>query len=165
MGQNVYRTVLGLGSNLGNVYDNLNSAIHHMSSYDIRVIKTSHFYKSKAVLTENAPEEWDITYLNGAALCEVTMQPRELLAAIKEIEKNIGREPAAMWAPRIIDIDILCFENLVVVEPDLCIPHKLLLQRDFAIIPLAEVWPEWVHPHAGESANKISESIISCLTP
>ena len=141
--------ILGLGSNLGDREKNLNSAIDLMAERLLVGIKRSSIIQSTPIVPENSPEDWlDKEYLNMAIGGELkaSLTPQEFLKETQKIEKELGRTPSDRWAPRIIDIDILAWGDLVVDEPDLQIPHKELLNRDFALIPLHEIAPEWVHP-------------------
>jgi 2-amino-4-hydroxy-6-hydroxymethyldihydropteridine diphosphokinase len=81
--------------------------------------------------------------VNAAALLETSLEPHALLAALQEIERAIGRVPTHRWGPRAIDLDILAYDDLELAEPDLVIPHPRLLERAFALGPLAEIDPSY----------------------
>lgn len=142
-----FEVILGLGSNVGDRAENLRAAIAELEQY-VENIRKSEVLESAALLPENAPIDWDMPYLNMAIAGKTTLSPRELLSTIKDIEQKLGREKIGHWSPRNIDIDILAFGDLQVDEPDLTIPHKELLNRDFALKPLLELAPDWVHPLA-----------------
>lgn len=146
--------ILGLGSNVGNRRAQLGAAVAGLAEYvgDMRV---SSIYESAALLPEGAPPEWNMNFYNMAVAGMANLSPRELLKAVKQIEKNLGRNKTGHWSPREIDIDILAMGNLIVNEPDLSIPHPELLKRDFALVPLAEIAPGWVHPLAGKTAKDL----------
>jgi 2-amino-4-hydroxy-6-hydroxymethyldihydropteridine diphosphokinase len=147
--------VLGLGSNLGLREEHLRRAVEALGKR-IDNIVCSPVYESRALLPEGAPRSWDMPFLNVAVRGDTALEPRELLVQVKEIEKTLGRAPRGRWGPREIDIDILAYGGYVIAEPALVIPHRELLTRDFALIPLADVAPDWVHPLA-DGGKKASE--------
>lgn len=121
------------------------------------IVAVSSLYRSEAVVLEGADTGPD--YLNAA--CEITtdLAPADLLRFVKEIEHEIGRRPAARWAPRVIDIDILLYGDEVVATPDLSVPHALLAERNFVLVPLAELAPGATHPVLGKMIGELAEDI------
>ncbi len=87
-------------------------------------------------------------YINACVLVATSLGPRELLAHILSIERAFGRDRSReqRWGPRILDLDMIAFEDQVIEEPGLHVPHPRMHERVFVLAPLAEVWPEWVHP-------------------
>jgi 2-amino-4-hydroxy-6-hydroxymethyldihydropteridine diphosphokinase len=86
-------------------------------------------------------------YLNAVVELECALSPQRLLGILKQIEKDLGREPGgARWGPRPIDLDILLWEGEIVAEPTLQVPHLELHKRRFALEPLAELAPDVEHP-------------------
>jgi 2-amino-4-hydroxy-6-hydroxymethyldihydropteridine diphosphokinase len=152
--------ILGLGSNLGDRALNLKEALGRLGNV-LTHMKASRLYETRALLPENAPGEWDINYLNLAVMGETTLSASDLLAAAKRIEREMGRKPSKKWAPRIIDIDILAMDEAVVDTLELRIPHSHLLDRDFALLPFAELAPEWRWPVAGELKGKAVSDIVT----
>jgi 2-amino-4-hydroxy-6-hydroxymethyldihydropteridine diphosphokinase/dihydropteroate synthase len=139
--------ILGLGSNLGPPLDNFRLAIKLLSkTHSITVKKISSVYQSDALLPTNAPADWNKPYLNLAIACESKLTPDEVLREIKKIEEGIGRTSSATWSPRIIDIDILAWEQLIYKQENLQIPHAELCNRPFALWPLLDLLPNWQHP-------------------
>jgi 2-amino-4-hydroxy-6-hydroxymethyldihydropteridine diphosphokinase/dihydropteroate synthase len=151
--------ILGLGSNSPNTLQHLRSAVSDIRKLSgVRVKYISPIYRSDALLPDNAPAHWNMDYLNIALLCDVSMSPRELLSRLKTIEINMGRElQAPRWSPRIIDIDMLAWDDLVLEETDLQLPHAGLLDRPFALWPLADVAPFWRHPVVNKTAAQLVE--------
>jgi 2-amino-4-hydroxy-6-hydroxymethyldihydropteridine diphosphokinase len=94
-------------------------------------------------------------FLNMAIEIETALSPRELLKTLKEMEKEIGREPTSRWGPRIIDLDILLFNADVVDEDNLSIPHPLMHERDFVLKPLSEIAPDAEHPVLHKSIREL----------
>lgn len=135
---------LGLGTNLGNKEKNLNLAVEKIKEKIGEVTSLSSFL-------ETAP--WGFESENGflnAALCvETKLSPLRLLSVLKEIELEMGRTSKSVnqvYTDRIIDIDILLYDNLIINEENLVIPHPLMTERDFVMKPLSEIAGEVVHP-------------------
>ncbi len=132
---------IGLGSNVGDRLQNLEQAIREMKKAGFSLLKVSPVYETSALLPANAPEEWNHPFLN--ALVQIqhdNKTPEQLLFSLKSIEKKLGRQDGHLkWAPRIIDLDILLFEDKVVHSPELKIPHPELRKRNFVLTPLKEM--------------------------
>lgn len=155
--------VLGLGSNLGDKQKYLELAISEMKKNNlIENVVLSSVHQTKAVLLKDSPPEWDLDFLNMAIRGTTKLLPTELIKAIKAIEKKIGRKHAATWAPREIDIDILAYGDEY-IDNELRIPHKFLLERSWAIGPLAEIYPEWKYPVPGLYFQLTAKEIVSKL--
>ncbi|BBB14883.1 2-amino-4-hydroxy-6-hydroxymethyldihydropteridine pyrophosphokinase [Candidatus Rickettsiella viridis] len=139
--------ILGLGSNLIDSVNNLRRAVQLLQkSHAVTVVKISPVYSSSALLPAYAPLAWDKPYLNLALRCQSSLTPTELLAAVKQVEKQLGRQESQRWAPRIIDIDILAWGDYQTNQAMLQIPHPELEKRPFALWPLLDLLPEWQHP-------------------
>ncbi|MES2998962.1 MAG: dihydropteroate synthase [Pseudomonadota bacterium] len=139
--------ILGLGSNLGNSLNNLRSAVQLLQKFQtITRVKISPVYRSSALLPPYAPAAWDKPYVNVAVACESDLSPIDVLAVAKQIEKQLGREESQRWAPRIIDIDILAWDDRVIEQAMIQIPHPELERRPFALWPLLDLLPDWKHP-------------------
>ncbi len=139
--------ILGLGTNLGDGLSNLRSALRLLQkSSTMTPLQISPIYTSAALLPAYAPMAWNRPYLNIAVACDTKLSPFDALSQIKQIEKQLGREENQRWAPRVIDVDILAWDDLIIDQADLKIPHAELLTRPFALWPLLDVWPNWTHP-------------------
>ena len=128
---------LGLGSNLGDKEENIRKAIELIG---LRVGLVAR--QSSLITTEPWGFESDNQFVNAAVLCMTELSPREVLRATQKIEREMGRSNKSVggnYADRIIDIDILLYDELRVDEPDLQIPHPLMLKREFVMIPLREI--------------------------
>ncbi len=154
--------VLGLGSNLGDRLGNLRKAVAAIKKISaITVLQVSPVYISDALLPENAPADWDMPYLNLAIRCDTTLQPMDLLQQLKNIEWSIGRKPEVRhWGPRVVDIDILAFDDLIIESETLTVPHSSLQERPFALWPLADVAPLWKFPLPGTNHGKTAAQIV-----
>ncbi len=146
------RAFIGLDSNLGDRRGYIEKAVEELKdSGKIEVIKVSNLYE-----TEPAGGPPQGKYLDGVAEITTTLTPRTLMALLKEIEKKVGRTPSDVrWGPREIDLDILLFDDIVINEPDLKIPHPLLHLRDFMLEPIYEIAPEAIHPVLKKSVADI----------
>jgi 2-amino-4-hydroxy-6-hydroxymethyldihydropteridine diphosphokinase len=134
------RVYLSLGSNVGDREDHLRGAITRLESI-ARVISVSSFYETEPMEVTNQP--W---FLNCAVKVETTKMPKQLMAAVLEIEQEMGRLRTMKKGPRAIDIDILFFGDAVVDSPEVTIPHPAMHERRFVLEPLAEIAPEARHP-------------------
>jgi len=136
-----HQVYLGLGSNLGNRWENLEQAIRFIDEQVGTVTRQSSF-----VETEPWGFQSDNHFLNAVVLCETDKTPREILRLTQQIERDMGRHKNVNrrltnrnYTDRPIDIDILLYDDLTVNEPDLKIPHPLMHERDFVMIPLNEI--------------------------
>ena len=138
-----HQVYLGLGSNLGDCSRNLKRAIRLIGERVGTVVRQSSFIE-----TEPWGFQSENKFLNAVVLCETERTPREVLLLTQQIERDMGRKKkltansqklTANYKDRPIDIDILLYDDLTVDEPDLKIPHPLMHERDFVMIPLEEV--------------------------
>ena len=133
----MHTVYLGLGSNLGEREQNLQEAIRLIGDRVGQIARQSSFIE-----TEPWGYESSNRYMNAVVRCETELSPREVLLATQQIERDLGRKTKSVcgsYADRMIDIDILLYDDLSVDEPDLKIPHPLMHQRDFVMIPLREI--------------------------
>jgi 2-amino-4-hydroxy-6-hydroxymethyldihydropteridine diphosphokinase len=131
------QAVLGLGGNIGDTRTLMAQALKELASTPgIALNAVSALYETPPWGKTDQPP-----FLNAAALIETTLSPRDLLDAILEVERKLGRHRAERWGPRTVDIDILLFGEDAVDEPGLKIPHPHLHERAFALRPLVDVLP------------------------
>lgn len=156
--------LLGLGSNLGDRQANLEAALAalgHGEFAPLRLLRVSSVYESAALLPAGAPAEWDIAYYNIVTAAESDLTPEALLQEVKRIERALGREDVGRWGPRIIDIDILAHGETLVDSEHLTLPHPEMLERDFVMVPLAEIQPHWRYPDGKTDAPTAHEWVQS----
>lgn len=140
--------ILGLGSNVGDRLSYLDRAVKRLSGF-IYGIRLSSILESKALLPENAPASWDSSFLNMALMANTVLPAHVLIEEIKRLEADLGRSTRGKWGPREIDIDILAYDDLIISNDRIRIPHPELLNRDFALLPFAELAPDWRYPVEG----------------
>ena len=133
-------TYLGLGSNLGDRAGNLTIATERLSQ-EIAIKEISSIYETEPVGYKEQP-----LFLNAVVSAETELDPFELLHFIKRIESDMGRKPGFRNAPRLIDIDILFYEDMIIRTGELTVPHPGIADRAFVLVPLAEIAGEFVHP-------------------
>lgn len=105
------------------------------------ILKVSSWYLTEPVGLEDP--EW---FINGVVLLQTPLAPEELLAQLLQIENTMGRERTVKWGPRIIDLDLLSYDRLIITKPQLTLPHPFLEKRRFVLEPMAEIAPEYIHP-------------------
>ena len=147
---------LGLGSNLGDRAANLDLAIERLRASDLKVLRASAIYETEP--RDFAEQPW---FLNQAVEAETSLFPRQLLHRLQQIERGMGRKPAAPKGPRIIDLDILLFGDSVISAGDLEIPHPRLHERRFALEPLADLAPGLRHPRLGNTFQEMLARVRS----
>ncbi len=137
-----HRAFIGIGSNIGNSRENCIASIKFISK-DIRAEQIS---SSSLYITSPVSDIKQKDFINCAISVYWKDSPMELLELLQKIEKDMGRIRVNKDEPRIIDLDILMFSDLILNSPDLILPHPGLHKRKFAIIPCLEIEPELVHP-------------------
>jgi 2-amino-4-hydroxy-6-hydroxymethyldihydropteridine diphosphokinase len=144
---------LGLGSNLGNRARNIYHALRLLGS-GVRLGKISSLYDTEPVGLVDQPH-----FLNLVCCGETDLSPEALLDLAKTIEREMGREPGVRFGPRVIDVDILLFDDLILSTPQLEIPHPRLHKRAFVLIPLSEVAPGLTHPLLNRGMEQLLENV------
>jgi len=147
--------LLSLGSNLGDRVRYLERALEQLRR-EIRIERVSSIYETRPVGDLDQP--W---YLNLVCMATTSLKPRALLEYINAIEAALGRKRGGERnAARTIDIDILAYDDRIIDEPDLEIPHPRVTERGFVLEPLVEIAPEWRHPSEGRTALELRKDVI-----
>jgi len=142
---------LSLGSNLGDQIENLKSAVRELNSRNIRITACSAVYETSPVDCDNNSP----AFLNAAIGVETELNPDNLINIILDIEKKIGRKRSVKNAPRIIDIDVLLYGNIISDDEKIILPHPRMSERLFVLTPLREIAGEVIHPIIGKSINEM----------
>jgi 2-amino-4-hydroxy-6-hydroxymethyldihydropteridine diphosphokinase len=151
--EGLQRVYLGLGSNLGDRAAQLAAAVAALERAGVAVRRRSPLYETRPVGVVDQPP-----FLNAVAEAETRLAPPALLAAVKAIERALGRVPGPRWGPRAIDIDILLYGDARVIcrEPWLEIPHPRLWERQFVLVPLADLRPDLRDPDGVPIAERLA---------
>lgn len=145
---------IGIGSNIGDREANCLNAIERLKDKGIAVKKVSSMYETEPWGLKEQPR-----FINIAVEVETKLSPEELLNTLKAMEKEMGRKGAVKWGPRIIDLDILFYDDIVIDMEHLQIPHLLLHERDFILLPLSEIAPDKVHPVLKKTVAQLMEEL------
>jgi len=146
---------IGIGSNLGDKVGQCEKAISEILKADQnKLLAKSPFFKTKPL--GYTSQDW---FINGVIKIETALEPLQLLRALKRIESQLGREETFRWGPRFIDLDILFFDEKEIWTEELQIPHPLLQERQFVLIPLAEIDRDFIHPVLKKSIGELLDDM------
>ena len=140
----IQQIYLALGSNLGDRLGNLKAARAALSP-QVRLLAASPVYETPPWGYEDQP-----AFLNQVLEVETDLDPWELLVYFKQIEKQLGRQPSIRNGPRLIDLDILFYNERIIDMPGIAIPHPRLHERAFVLVPMADLAPDFRHPLMGK---------------
>jgi 2-amino-4-hydroxy-6-hydroxymethyldihydropteridine diphosphokinase len=141
---------LALGSNIGDREMNLREAVRLLSESGIHIINVSSIYETEPV--DYLDQPW---FLNAVLEATTKLAPAQLLATLRNIESQMGSKKAFAKGPRLIDLDILLYDNATIETADLQIPHPRMLHRNFVLAPLAEIAPTLRHPSWPATATEL----------
>jgi 2-amino-4-hydroxy-6-hydroxymethyldihydropteridine diphosphokinase len=144
---------LAMGTNMGDRAENLRRALVELGGC-FEVIAVSPIYE-----TEPAYHLDQSRFLNQCCLARTGLSSQNTLAQLKHSESALGRAPGARFGPRLIDLDLLFYDDLVLTSPGLTVPHPLLHERAFVLVPLNDIAPEIVHPALGVSVRELYECL------
>lgn len=152
--QNVF---IGIGSNLGNPEENCRRGIVALNNIkSVNIIQCSSFYKTEPVGYAKPKQNW---FINCVAKVETSLSPEHLLSCLQGLEIKMGRVKSMKWGDRIIDFDILLFDDKIIDKPDLKIPHPLYQERRFVLEPMVEIASGRRHPILKKSIKELNEDI------
>ncbi len=145
------RTAIGIGSNLGDRRRHIDEAIIGLADLG-SIVAVSSVYESAPI---GGPDQGD--YLNAVAVIDTELAPERVLELLLEIERGRGRQRRERWGPRTLDLDVLLYDDLVVDQPGLTIPHPRMTERRFVLEPLIEVWPDASLPDGTKIADLLPQ--------
>ena len=146
--------MIGLGSNLGERDKNIRTALEKMQEKGIELLRVSSVLETEPYGYTDQPK-----FLNAVCLVETNLTPDQLLDVLFEIEKEMGRVRERKWGPRIIDLDIIFYEDLVLESERLIVPHPDMHNRWFVLAPLAEICPDYVHPKLKKTVRELLQEL------
>ncbi|MCX7770886.1 MAG: 2-amino-4-hydroxy-6-hydroxymethyldihydropteridine diphosphokinase [Proteobacteria bacterium] len=146
---------IGIGSNLGDKICNIKKAIEYLKeNKKIVSVICSSLYETEPVGYKDQPE-----FINGVLKIDTTYSLQELFLFLKNVEKKMGRTKTVKYGPRIIDLDILFFEDKIYIDLDITVPHPQLHKRTFVLYPLIELQGDFIHPLFCRSLKKLIEEL------
>ncbi|MBI3320184.1 MAG: 2-amino-4-hydroxy-6-hydroxymethyldihydropteridine diphosphokinase [Candidatus Omnitrophica bacterium] len=151
------RVFIGIGSNEGDRLSMISQAVQRLGNHHgIRVVQMALVSETEPVGLSEQPD-----FLNTVVEIETTLSPHALLSVVKCLEQQLGRVPSSQrWGPRPIDLDILLYDDRVVQEPHLTIPHAQMHQRRFVLEPLAQLAPDAVHPVLKQTIEALLDNLV-----
>ncbi len=145
---------IALGSNLGNSRTILEAALVTVAQIPgIQLKARSSWYQTQAV----GPPQPD--YINGCALLQVQLTPHLLLDTLLQVETKFGRIRQGHWQPRLLDLDLLLYDDLILDTDKLILPHPRMRARAFVLVPLAEIAPDWIEPVSGKVIAELVQDV------
>lgn len=147
------KIILGLGSNINNPLIQLQNAVDYLKQHFF-ILKVSSIYISQSLLKDEQPD-----YYNIILFCSSDKTPLEILQIAKDLENQMGRIKIKEWGERVIDIDIIDYNNSIYDYDNLNIPHKQMKYRSFVLKPLMEIMPDYIHPQTKQTVMEMYESL------
>ena len=148
---------IALGSNLGDKEKNLRRALLLLTQQGVEVVRVSSFLSTEPYGVTDQPQ-----FLNAVACVRTSLAPLALLDVLLATELAMGRVRLRHWGERNIDLDLLLYEDVVLDLPRLHLPHPDMQNRDFVLLPLAEIAPELKHPTLQKTIYELKENLMSC---
>lgn len=147
---------IALGSNLGDKEKNLRRALLLLTQQGVEVVRVSSFLSTEPYGVTDQPQ-----FLNAVACVRTSLAPLALLDVLLATELAMGRVRLRHWGERNIDLDLLLYEDVVLDTPRLCLPHPDMQNRDFVLLPLAEIAPELKHPTLHKTIWELKEELMN----
>ena len=147
---------IALGSNLGDKEKNLRRALLLLTQQGVEVVRVSSFFSTEPYGVTDQPQ-----FLNAVACVRTSLAPLALLDVLLATELAMGRVRLRHWGERNIDLDLLLYEDVVLDTPRLHLPHPDMQNRDFVLLPLAEIAPELKHPTLQKTIYELKENLMN----
>lgn len=146
---------VALGSNLGDREENLHRALELLMQKGIEIVKVSTFIETEPYGVTDQPR-----FLNGVCQIKTVLKPLELLRLLLAVENEMGRVRLRHWGERNIDLDLLLYEDVIMDTEELRLPHPDMANRDFVMLPLAEIAPELEHHVLGKNMSELAQKFV-----
>ena len=153
--ENLHTAYIALGSNLGDKEENLRRALELLEERGVEVVKVSTFICTEPYGVTDQPQ-----FLNAVCQVRTSLEPLALLHTLLGIEQEMGRVRLRHWGERNIDLDLLLYEDVIMDTPELKLPHPDMQNRDFVLLPLAEIASEFIHPVLHKSIDELKENLV-----
>jgi len=148
------RVFIGIGSNLGERRANCLRAVSELQKMGIKIIRQSSMIETEPWGVAEQPR-----FINMVVEAETDLTPEALLQRLKDCERRLGRTESYLWGPRLIDLDILFYNDMVIDTGELKIPHPEIPHRDFVLIPMCELAPHMRHPSLGKNMRELLHTL------
>ena len=150
----MHTAYVAFGSNIGEKESYIKRALEKIEKRGIKIIKVSHIYETEpyGVLDQDS-------FLNGVVKIETNLTPENLIEVLLDIEKQLDRVRERRWGPRTIDLDIIFYDDLIINEKDLIIPHKDMENREFVLKPLCDIDENFIHPVLKKSVRQLYDEL------
>lgn len=158
--KNFHLAFIALGSNLEDPQLQCQRALDQIKNLpQTELLVCSSFYQTKPLVPKGADKEGIPFYVNAVCKIATELSPQELLAQLRKIEEKMGRKRKKKWESRLIDLDLLFYDSLVMKTKNLIIPHPEIEKRSFVLIPLTEINPNWEHPVLKKTIRILAEEL------
>ncbi|KEI80227.1 2-amino-4-hydroxy-6-hydroxymethyldihydropteridine diphosphokinase [Clostridium botulinum] len=150
----MHTAYVAFGSNMGEKENYIKRALENMEERGMKIIKVSSIYETEpyGVLDQDS-------FLNGVVKIETNLTPEDLIGELLNIEKQLDRVRERRWGPRTIDLDIIFYDDLIINEKDLVIPHKDMENREFVLKPLCDIDENFIHPVLKKSVRQLYDEL------
>ncbi|MHB9926044.1 2-amino-4-hydroxy-6-hydroxymethyldihydropteridine diphosphokinase [Clostridium botulinum] len=150
----MHTVYVAFGSNIGEKESYIKRALEKIEERGMEIIKVSSIYETEpyGVLDQDS-------FLNGVVKIETNLTPEDLIGELLNIEKQLNRVRERRWGPRTIDLDIIFYDDLIINEKDLVIPHKDMENREFVLKPLCDIDENFIHPVLKKSVRELYDGL------